>query len=283
MSDIPLPHDILTCVAIAIAEDLGMGDLTAGLIEQNARARAEVVLKEDAVLCGTAWFDAVFEEIDGSAEVHWHARDGDQLRAGARVCSLSGPARALLSGERTALNFLQTLSGTATTTRVFVAAIAHTSARILDTRKTLPGLRSAQKYAVRVAGALNHRMGLYDAVLIKENHILAAGGISAAATRARSKSQGVLIEVEVETLAELAEALDTDVDRIMLDDFSEPALRDAVRLRDAHTGPRKELEASGSVDLDSLRSIAATGIDFISIGALTKHLRAIDFSMRIVD
>jgi nicotinate-nucleotide pyrophosphorylase (carboxylating) len=195
---------------------------------------------------------------------------------------LSGPARALLSGERSALNFLQTLSGTATTTRTFVAAVAGASTRILDTRKTVPGLRSAQKYAVRVAGATNHRMGLYDAVLIKENHILAAGSIAAAAARARAQSGAVTIEVEVESLAELAEALETNVDRIMLDEFSVEALRQAVALRDTHSGKRKELEASGSVDLDSLRAVAATGIDFISIGALTKHIRAIDFSMRIV-
>lgn len=277
-----LPNDIEAVIAIAIAEDLGMGDLTADLIDPATTARAEVVAREHALLCGTPWFDEVFNQIGHGVQVEWHAHDGDALAAGTRVCTLAGPARALLSGERTALNFLQTLSGTATATRAYVDAVAGTAAKILDTRKTLPGLRSAQKYAVRIAGGHNHRSGLFDAVLIKENHIAAAGGITAAAAQAREKFEGVMIEIEVESIEELAEALDTDIDRIMLDEFSEQDLRDSVQRRDAHTGKRKELEASGSVDHDSLRAIAATGVDFISIGALTKHLRAIDFSMRIV-
>lgn len=281
MPELPLASDIEAAVASAIAEDVGSGDLTARLIDAAARARAEVTLREPAVLCGRAWFDEVFRQIDRSVRVDWRAHDGDALEA-QTVCTLSGPARALLTGERTALNFLQTLSGTATATRAFAAAVEGTPARILDTRKTLPGLRSAQKYAVRVGGGHNHRFGLFDAVLIKENHIAAAGGISAAVARARASTERALIEVEVETLAELDEALDTDVDRIMLDGFSEADLRDAVGRRDAHGGRRKELEASGSVDLDSLRGIAATGVDWISVGALTKHVRAIDFSMRML-
>lgn len=277
-----IPGDIAANVATALAEDLGAGDLTAALIREETSARAEVVLKEDAVLCGTAWFDEVFAQVDKNVRIDWHAEDGDELDAGTRVCTLSGPARALLTGERTALNFLQTLSGTATGTRAFVAAVADFSARILDTRKTVPGLRSAQKYAVRVAGGTNHRMGLYDAVLIKENHILAAGSIAGAVAQARAQPGAAMIEVEVESLTELAAALETNVDRIMLDEFSVESLREAVGLRDTHSGKRKELEASGGVDLDSLRAIAATGIDFISIGALTKHVHAIDYSMRIV-
>jgi nicotinate-nucleotide pyrophosphorylase (carboxylating) len=282
MPKIPLPDDIGAIVAQALAEDIGNGDLTAQLIPAARPARAEVTLKERAVLCGTAWFDEVFRQLDPSVQIAWQAEDGAEIEAGTVVCTLTGAARALLTGERTALNLLQTLSGTATVAREFALAVEGTAARILDTRKTLPGLRRAQKYAVRCGGAHNHRIGLFDAVLIKENHIAAVGSIAEAVRMARANTPHVLIEVEVESLQELRAALATDADRIMLDEFSLDAMREAVVLRDAHGGKRKELEASGSISLDALHSVAATGIDWISIGALTKHVTAIDFSMRIV-
>lgn len=276
----PSRDDLKGVVELALAEDLGAGDLTACLIDPATHSAAEIVAKESAVLCGTAWFDEVFRQLDDSVTTEWLARDGDRIEADTKVCMLLGPARSLLSGERTALNFLQTLSGTATSANRFAAALRGTDAGILDTRKTLPGLRLAQKYAVRCGGAHNHRAGLYDAVLIKENHILAAGSIRKVVELARLKCSDVLVEIEVETLDELRQALATDVDRIMLDDFSDSDLREAVALRNASPGTRKELEASGGVDFDSLRAIAATGVDWISVGAITKHLRAIDFSMR---
>jgi nicotinate-nucleotide pyrophosphorylase (carboxylating) len=282
MPKIPLPDDIGAIVAQALAEDIGNGDLTAQLIPAARPARAEVTLKERAVLCGTAWFDEVFRQLDPSVQIAWQAEDGAEIEAETVVCTLTGAARALLTGERTALNLLQTLSGTATVAREFALAVEGTAARILDTRKTLPGLRRAQKYAVRCGGAHNHRIGLFDAVLIKENHIAAVGSIAEAVRMARANTPHVLIEVEVESLQELRAALATDADRIMLDEFSLDAMREAVVLRDAHGGKRKELEASGSISLDALHSVAATGIDWISIGALTKHVTAIDFSMRIV-
>jgi len=268
-------------VAHALAEDVGSGDVTAALIDPGAKAHAEVVLKEPATLCGAAWFDEVFRQLDPSIAVRWHFADGATLLPGTVVCELTGPARGILTGERTALNFLQTLSGTATTTRRYADALAGTGCRVLDTRKTLPGLRTAQKYAVRCGGGTNHRLGLFDAVLIKENHIAAAGGIAAAVGEARRRAPTLPIEVEVENLAELDEALGTEADRIMLDDFSLDDLRAAVARRNARPGARKELEASGGVDLSSLLAIAATGVDFVSIGALTKHVYAIDFSMRL--
>ncbi len=281
-----LPSDIGEAVARALAEDLGTGDVTAALIAADATARAQVHCREPATLCGTAWFDEVFRRIDPQIVVVWRAAEGADLPAESVVCDLQGPARGILSGERTALNFLQTLSGTATTARRYAAAVAGTGARVLDTRKTLPGLRSAQKYAVRCGGATNHRQGLFDAVLIKENHIAAAGGIAAAVARARSSVGRLMIEVEVETLEELREALATDADRIMLDDFTHEDMRRAVAMRDAAaargSAKRAELEASGSVDLERLRSVAETGVDFVSVGALTKHVRAIDYSMRFV-
>ncbi|HEX6998917.1 MAG TPA: carboxylating nicotinate-nucleotide diphosphorylase [Gammaproteobacteria bacterium] len=277
---VPLPSDIAAAVARALEEDVGAGDVTAALIAPTTRAHAAVVAKEDAVLCGTAWFDEVFRRLDPAIVVRWHARDGDDVRSGTTVCELAGPARPILTGERTALNFLQTLSGTATAARRYAQALAGTGCRVLDTRKTLPGLRRAQKYAVRVGGGTNHRLGLYDGVLIKENHIAAAGGVAAAVAAARRNTPSIPIEVEVETLDELREALDTDADRIMLDDFSLDDMRRAVALRDAHPGRRKELEASGSVALERLRAVAETGVDFVSVGALTKHVTAIDFSMR---
>jgi len=280
MSRPPLPADIANVVAIALAEDLGDGDLTAKLIDAATRATAHVVVREPATLCGCAWFDETFRQIDGSVTVAWRAHDSDRVATDAVVCDIQGPARSIVTGERTALNFLQTLSGTATATRVFADLLAGTPTRVLDTRKTLPGLRRAQKYAVRCGGGENHRIGLFDAILIKENHIAAAGSVRAAVREAKRHSPNVPLEVEVENLAELGEALETQADRIMLDDFSLADMGRGVALRNAHTGKRKELEASGSVNADTVRSIAATGVDFISIGALTKHVRAIDFSMR---
>jgi nicotinate-nucleotide pyrophosphorylase (carboxylating) len=240
------------------------------------------VAREPAVLCGRAWFDETFRQLDPRVAVAWHSEDGACITADSRVCELEGPARSIVTGERTALNFLQTLSGTATATRSFVDIVAGTGARILDTRKTLPGLRLAQKYAVRCGGGENHRIGLFDAVLIKENHIAAVGSLGAAVALARQRSPRVMIEVEVETLEQLREALGTDADRIMLDDFGLDTMREAVALRDAQSGKRHELEASGSMNAETLRAVAETGVDFISIGALTKHVRAIDFSMRFV-
>ena len=277
-----LPADIPTVVSRAIAEDLRDGDLTAELIAAHTHAVARVVTREPATLCGRAWFDETFRQLDTRVAIAWHADDGDALVADSVVCELQGPARSIVTGERTALNFLQTLSGTATAARSYADIVAGTVTRILDTRKTLPGLRLAQKYAVRCGGGENHRIGLFDAVLIKENHIAAVGGVSAAVATARHRSPLVMIEVEVETLAQLREALATDADRIMLDNFSVADMRAAVQLRDGHGAKRQELEASGSVDAATLAAVAATGVDFVSIGAITKHVRAIDFSMRFV-
>jgi nicotinate-nucleotide pyrophosphorylase (carboxylating) len=285
MTNDTLPRDIGETVARALAEDLGNGDITAALIAPGAAAAAEVRARETATLCGTAWFDEELRRIDPAIVVTWRAADGMEVAPDFVVCSLRGAARGLLSGERTALNFLQTLSGTATEARRYAAAVTGTGARVLDTRKTLPGLRSAQKYAVRCGGATNHRHGLFDAVLIKENHIAAAGGIAAAAAAARAAAGERMVEVEVESLDELREALATDADRLMLDDFTHEDMRRAVALRDAAAaagGKRKELEASGSMSLETLRAVAQTGVDFISVGALTKHVRAIDYSMRFV-
>ena len=270
------PDDIEFVVANALAEDLGGGDLTGGLIPPGRMARARLVSRESAVLCGRPWFDEVYRQVDEAIGVEWNRDDGERLNAGDEVCRLRGPAAQLLSGERTALNFLQTLSGTATRAREYTEAIAGTGAQILDTRKTLPGLRRAQKYAVVCGGGRNHRMGLWDAILIKENHIMAAGSISAAVGRARELYSGVTIEVEVENLTELEEALAAQADIVMLDNFDVPALRDAV----ATTEGRAKLEASGNVTLETIRAIALTGVDFISVGTLTKDLHAIDLSMR---
>jgi nicotinate-nucleotide pyrophosphorylase (carboxylating) len=282
MSPPAVPADVPTVVSRAIAEDLRDGDLTAELIDRYTLAVARVVAREPATLCGRAWFDETFRQIDSRVTVSWHAADGAEVTADAVVCELRGPARSIVTGERTALNFLQTLSGTATATRALASIVAGTRTRILDTRKTIPGLRLAQKYAVRCGGGENHRIGLFDAVLIKENHVAAVGSVSAAVARARQQSPNVMIEVEVESLDQLREALATDADRIMLDDFSLDDMRAGVALRDAHGGKRQELEASGSVNAATLRAVAETGVDFISIGAITKHVRATDFSMRFV-
>jgi nicotinate-nucleotide pyrophosphorylase (carboxylating) len=280
MPESTFPADITDVVARALAEDLGNGDVTAALIEPSRRAEARVLAREGAILCGAAWFDEVFRQIDPGIRVQWACADGIQVARDTIICTVTGPARTILSGERTALNFLQTLSGTATAAQRFAAAVTGTNARILDTRKTLPGLRSAQKYAVRCGGAYNHRQGLFDAILIKENHIAAFGSIGAVVRRARAGSPSLLLEIEVENLVQLREALDTDADRIMLDNFTLEQLRQAVGIRDAHRGKRKELEASGNIGLDNVRAIAETGVDWISTGAITKHVQATDYSMR---
>jgi nicotinate-nucleotide pyrophosphorylase (carboxylating) len=267
-------------VATALHEDVGSGDLTAQLIPADRAGRAAVTTREDAVLCGTAWFDEVFRQVDPRVRVTWSTRDGERVRADQQLCTLEGPARSLLTGERTALNFLQMLSATATVTSQYVDAVAGTKCRILDTRKTIPGLRVAQKYAVRCGGGTNHRIGLFDALLVKENHIAAAGSIAGAVSEARRVAPQVLLEVEVENLAQLREALDARVDRILLDNFSLDRMRDAVKVTRQHTNARTELEASGNMSLENLRAVADTGVDFISVGGLTKHVKAIDLSMR---
>jgi nicotinate-nucleotide pyrophosphorylase (carboxylating) len=276
----PDPAYVSAGVAAALAEDVGTGDLTARLIPADRVARATVITREDAVLCGTAWFDEVFRQIDSRVRVTWSAHDSDRVRADQQLCTLEGPARSLLTGERTALNFLQALSATATVTRRYVDAVAGTRCRILDTRKTIPGLRLAQKYAVLCGGGTNHRIGLFDAILVKENHIAAAGSIANAVSEARRLAAKVLLEVEVENLTQLREALDARVDRILLDNFSDDLMREAVKITRAHANARTELEASGNMSLETLRAVADTGVDFISVGGLTKHVRAVDLSMR---
>jgi nicotinate-nucleotide pyrophosphorylase (carboxylating) len=275
--DLPAQESIRADVRRALDEDIGSGDATADLLPANANARARVVTREAAVLCGCAWFDACFHALSEAVRIDWLARDGDAVAAGAVLCRLEGPARALVTAERTALNFLQALSGTATVTATFVEAVRGTRTTVLDTRKTLPGLRLAQKYAVRAGGGANHRIGLYDAVLIKENHIATAGSITAAIERARALHPTLMVETEVENFAELREALAAGADRIMLDEFELHELAQAV----AEVDGRVPLEVSGSVGLDRVRAIADTGVDYVSIGALTKHVRAIDLSMRI--
>ncbi len=266
-------------VALALAEDVGGGDLTAALIPEDAQAEATVVSREDAVLCGTAWFDAVFRQLDPRIRIEWRAADGDRVEPDQLLCTLQGPARALLTGERTALNFLQALSGVATLARRYADLVAGTGATILDTRKTLPGLRLAQKYAVRCGGCRNHRIGLFDAVLIKENHIMAAGSITNAIVTARRLHPSVTVEVEVENLAELEEALAARPDIVMLDNFNLATMAEAVNI----TNRQVKLEASGNVNFDTVRNIAETGVDYISIGGLTKDVRAVDLSMRFRD
>ena len=264
-------------VTDALAEDVGTGDQTGRLVPADARRTARITVREEAVLCGVPWFEEVMRRVDPSIAVTWQYREGDRMAANTPVVLLDGPARSLLTAERNGLNFLQLLSGVATATRRFVDAIEGTRARILDTRKTLPGLRLAQKYAVRIGGGSNHRIGLFDAVLIKENHIATAGSISAAVARARALHPGVLVETEVENFSELREAIAAGADRIMLDEFELHELAQAV----AEVDGRVPLEVSGSVGIDRVRAIAETGVDYVSIGALTKHVRAIDLSMRI--
>lgn len=272
--------EIQRTVAASLAEDIGTGDLTALLIAPDVTARGRVVTREAAVICGTAWFDAAFATLDPTCSVIWHAQDGAQVAPGDVLCDVIASARALLTAERTALNLLQLLSGTATVTRRFVDAVAGTRARIVDTRKTLPGLRLAQKYAVSVGGGTNHRIGLYDGVLIKENHIIAAGSIAAVLADAQKIApSNVFIQVEVESLEQLAEALQAGAKMVLLDNMDLEQMRQAVALN----AGRAELEASGGVNLERVRSIAETGVDRISVGSLTKDVRAIDFSLRHVE
>jgi nicotinate-nucleotide pyrophosphorylase (carboxylating) len=278
----PAPPDaaqVAADVARALAEDFGGGDATAALIPATRTVAAHVVAKEPAVLAGTPWFDACFHALDRTIAIEWNTRDGAHVVAGTTLCRISGNARAVVGAERSALNFLQTLSGTATATAAFVAAVNGTGAVILDTRKTIPGLRLAQKYAVRCGGGRNHRIGLYDAILIKENHIAAAGSIAGAVAAARAASPGLLLEVEVESLVELEQALDAGADRVLLDDFTLDDMRRAVSL----TRRRAPLEVSGGVSLETVRRIAETGVDFISVGSLTKHVRAVDLSLRVAN
>ena len=275
-----LAQAIVRNVDAALSEDIGSGDLTALLTPAGHPARGIVVSREAAVLCGSAWFDACFHRLDARARIRWHARDGDLIEAGQTLCEIEADTRALLTAERPALNFLQLLSGTATVTRKYVDAIAGTQAMIVDTRKTLPGLRLAQKYAVRCGGGANHRLGLYDGILIKENHIMAAGGVAAVLAQAQALAPaGVFIQIEVETLEQLGEALAAGAKMILLDNMDLAQMRRAVSL----TAGRALLEASGGVDLSKVRAIAETGVDRISIGSLTKDVRAVDLSLRHVE
>ncbi|MGO4501938.1 MULTISPECIES: carboxylating nicotinate-nucleotide diphosphorylase [unclassified Dyella] len=275
---VPPSSDLIQAdVERAFAEDIGTGDATAGLLPADATASAALTCREDAVVAGTDWFNACFRQLDPQVQIEWTVRDGDRVAAGSVICRLRGNARALVTAERSALNFLQLLSGTATSTAAHVAAVAGTGVRVLDTRKTVPGLRLAQKYAVRCGGGHNHRVGLYDAILVKENHIIAAGSIKAAAEAARRLHPRLLLEIEVENLDELQQALDAGADRIMLDNFTLPLMREAVTLAKG----RAELEISGNVDLSTIGEYASTGVDFISVGALTKHVRAVDLSLRL--
>jgi nicotinate-nucleotide pyrophosphorylase (carboxylating) len=277
----PQPPDsatVLDDVRRALAEDFGSGDVTADLLPPQAQARARVIAREAAVVCGRPWFGACFRELDAQTVIDWRVDEGARIEADGVVCELRGNARTLVGAERCALNFLQTLSGTATIAAQYADAVRGTRATILDTRKTVPGLRLAQKYAVRCGGASNHRIGLFDAILIKENHIAAAGSLAAAVEAARTRHPALLLEVEVENFEELDAALAAGVDRIMLDEFPLDDIRRAV----AHVAGRVKLEVSGSVGLDRVRALAETGVDYISVGALTKHVRAIDYSMRVV-
>ncbi len=272
----PPGHVIARQVADALSEDVGGGDLTAALLSADVVSRASVICREAATICGAPWFNEVFRQLDPAIRVSWSVSEGDRVAPDSLLCTLEGSSRALLTGERTALNYLQTLSATATEAARYAAAVAGTGATVLDTRKTIPGLRLQQKYAVAHGGCDNHRVGLHDAILIKENHIAAAGSISQALKRALALNAGVSVEIEVESLAELEEALAAGATRVLLDNFDNAQLRQAVKL----TAGRARLEASGNVDLDTIREMAETGVDDISVGALTKHVRAVDLSMR---
>lgn len=274
---LPSAEVIRRNVRAALDEDIGSGDVTADLLPAHRLGQARVIARESAVLCGQAWFDACFKMLDTDVRIEWLVAEGSRTQPGEPICMIQGPVRTLVTGERSALNFLQTLSATATVTASHVEATRGTRTIILDTRKTLPGLRDAQKYAVRVGGGRNHRMGLHDAILIKENHIAAAGSLQAAVKLARSLHPTIMVEVEVENFSELREALAACADRIMLDEFELDELSQAVSEVDG----RVPLEVSGGVGIERIRAIAETGVDFISIGALTKHVRAIDLSMRI--
>ena len=274
----PVPDDMPQVVSRALAEDVGSGDLTAGLVAADATAQARVFVREAAVICGRPWFDEVFRQLDPEIDIEWLISEGDAAEAKRSICCLTGSARSLLTGERTALNFLQTLSATAAVARQYSDAVGGTTCQILDTRKTIPGLRSAQKYAVACGGARNHRLGLHDAILIKENHIVAAGSVTAAIAQVRALSN-LPVQIEVEDLDQLDQALAAAVDSVLLDNFSNTLLKEAVR-KTHDSGGKATLEASGSYQFDDLKETAATGVDFISCGALTKNLRSVDFSMR---
>lgn len=272
-----IPADLQHCVAQALAEDIGAGDLSAALIDPGQLSRASIITREPGVFCGRPYVHEVIDQVPGWAEITWLVEEGEMVDAGRTLCEINGYSQTLLTAERSALNFLQTLSGVATLTRQFVQAVSHTQAKILDTRKTLPGLRLAQKYAVRVGGGLNHRLGLYDGILIKENHIMAAGGIAAAVAQARRIAPLLTkVEVEVETLSELEAALRAGPDLILLDNFTLPDLRQAV----TRVNGRVPLEASGNVSLDTVRTIAETGVDYVSVGSLTRNVKSLDLSMR---
>ena len=272
-----LPSDIDSVVRSALAEDIGNGDITAELIPAKKLVSARIISREDGVLCGVPWVNRVFSQLDNSIAVDWRLNESETFKANQVLAEVDGSARPIMSGERTALNFLQLLSGTATCTRELTSRIAHTSAKLLDTRKTLPGLRSAQKYAVRIGGGQNHRMGLFDAYLIKENHIAACGGISEVISKVRTLNLDKSVEIEVQNLTQLQEALAAGANRILLDNFDILTLQEAVKINQGQS----KLEASGGIDQDILVKIAETGVDYISIGALTKHCRAIDLSLLI--
>jgi nicotinate-nucleotide pyrophosphorylase (carboxylating) len=272
-----LEETVTADVTRALREDVGLGDLTAKLVPEGKTAHARLLTRQSGVLCGVEWFNRTFEELDPEVEIFWHARDGDEIVANTSICEIEGDARAMLTAERTALNFVQLLSGVATKVRQYVRAVDGTRAKIVDTRKTLPGLRIAQKYAVRAGGAQNHRIGLYDGILIKENHIAAAGGVRGAVQAGlRAATPGVFVQVEVENLDQLREALAAGAKLILLDNFDPPLMREAVKI----TGDRAELEASGGVSLKTVRAIAETGVHRISIGSLTKDVEALDLSLR---
>lgn len=275
---LPSSNEIKKQVQQALNEDIATGDVTAELIASDKEAHAQLICREEAILCGRDWFNHAFYLLDNTVEIHWFFEEGQRLKENDIVCKISGNARHILSSERTALNFLQTLSATASTTNQYVKAVAGTNCKILDTRKTIPNLRLAQKYAVSCGGGVNHRIGLYDMVLIKENHIQAAGSITAAVTMARKNQPSLKIEVEAENLDELQQALDNKVDRVLLDNMDIKTLEKAVAL----TNKQTDLEASGNITLDTIRAVAETGVDYISTGAITKNITAVDFSLRFI-
>jgi nicotinate-nucleotide pyrophosphorylase (carboxylating) len=274
-----LPADLARQVATALAEDIGAGDLTAALIPAERQGRATVITREAAIICGTPYVEETFRQIDARVSLSWQVSDGGSAQPDQALFTVEGPARALLTGERTALNFLQLLSATASAAHAYAVLLQGTQCRLLDTRKTIPGLRTAQKYAVRVGGGHNHRMGLFDGILIKENHIMAAGSIAAAVAEAKQAARQVPVEVEVENLDELEQSIAAGADIAMLDNFALPLMREAVALNAGSPQPLK-LEASGNITHETIREIAATGVDFISVGSITKHVHAVDLSMR---
>ena len=278
MTDSSLPDDLAFIVNLALQEDIGDGDITSLLIADNLQAKAHILCREEAILCGIAWVEETYRNIDSRVQIQWNFKDGDSLKKDAQVAEIVGNARAILTGERTALNFLQTLSGTATITKQYTERLKGTSVILLDTRKTLPGMRNAQKYAVRVAGGSNHRKGLYDAYLVKENHIQSCGNISNAIAMARKINPNKVLEVEVQNLEQLSEAISAKPDIIMLDNFKLQDIRKAVTINPGNA----KLEVSGNINQESLVNVAKTGVDYISVGALTKHCRAIDFSLLLV-